>query len=363
MNDYDEALEQFHRNAPEWDGGFVNHGPMAAEALETLGHPVLIPDFVWRYGPRLPLLEAGRVLDASERAAALGRIECVQDWIATFEAELAPGALEDRTAPHVAEHWPTVLRSWLPRLMPGVFAGAFHGLLRVAHAVRALERETNPGRVRELAHGLGYWAARFVTLPGVVGLHAKRGEGAASSLRNVPTVDPHARRAGFLFEQVAALGPAFAHSVERADVDAMAFDAFLSELTREGARLYLENLESRIVFLHLVTGPSALRLLAKYLDPATQRAACAAVLQAAMALHALSKRASDGQEETVQDDARRLAEHPDEMRYVAANSGEEHVLKFCEAALRENALSPDPVYLLAAADATLRIGIRHARVI
>lgn len=369
MNDYDEALERFHRHAPEWGGGFANHGPMAAEALEALGHPVLIPDFVWRYGPRLPLLEAGHVLGADEYAAALGRIECVSDWIATFEAELAqardgaPGRLPEHAPGHAApDHaaWPTLLRAWLPRLVPGVFAGAFHGLLRVAHAVRALERETRPVRVRELAHGLGYWAARFVTLQGVVGVHVVRGRSPAQSLRSVPSVAPQARRSGLFFEQVGVLGAEFAQAVEQIDADTLSFHEFLSELTREAARLYLENLDSRIAYIHLLTGPSALRLLETYLDPVTQRVALGAVLQGAMALHAVTQNAAC--REAVQDDARRLAENPDELRYVAANTGEEHVIKFCEAALRENVRTPDPNYLLAAADATLRLGTQHNRV-
>lgn len=380
MNDYDEALERFHRHAPEWGGGFANHGPMAAEALEALGHPVLIPDFVWRYGPRLPLLKAGRVLGADEYAAALGRIECVSDWIATFEAELvqardgahsgARGGAPDRslgrsldTMPRNTPDdtgWPTLLRAWLPRLVPGMFAGAFHGLLRVAHAVRALERETSPVRERELAHGLGYWAARFMTLQGVVGVHVVRGLSPAQSLRSVPSVAPQARRSGLFFEQVGVLGAEFAQAVEQIDADTLSFHEFLSELTCEAARLYLENLDSRIAYIHLLTGPSALRLLEPHLDPATQRVALGAVLQGAMALHAVTQNAAC--REAVQDDARRLAENPDELRYVAANTGEEHVIKFCEAALRENARTPDPNYLLAAADATLRLGTQHNRV-
>lgn len=359
MNDYDEALEQFHRHAPEWGGGFANHGPMVVEALATLGHPVLIPDFVWRYGPRLPVLAAGRVLRETERAAALGKIEQVSDWIATFEAELAR-MREGVRAGADATDWPTLLRAGLPALLPGVFAGAFHGLLRVAHSVRALERETNPVRVRELAHGLGYWAARFMKLPGEPGRAKQPGFGPAASLRAVPIVPTEKRREGLFFEQVAVLGADFVQTVEQIDVDTLSFHAFLTELTREAARRYLENLGSRIAYIHLLTGPSALRLLEKYLDRATQRVALGAVLQAALALHAVTKNLEA--REVVQDDARRLAENPDELRYVAANTGEEHVIKFCEAALRENALAPDPNYLLAAADATLRLGNQHNRV-
>lgn len=351
MNDYDEALELFHRHAPEWGGGFANHGPMVAEALETLGHPVLIPDFVWRYGPRLPLCEAGHALAPEERAAALGRIECVSDWIATFEAELAHGGLDA---------WPTLLRVKLPQLLPGVFAGALHGILRTAHAVRALERDANALRISELAHGLGYWSARFQALPGRPGSAAQHGRGPAASLRKTPIVPTEKRRAGFFFDQVSVLDTEFAHAVDAIDLDTFSFHEFLSDLTREAARLYLENLSSRIAYIHLVTAPSALRLLEPYLDASSKRVALGAILQAAMALHAVSQNSVIG--ETVQDDVSRLAANADELRYVAASTGEEHVIKFCEAALRENAIQPDPSYLLAAADAALRIGAQHGRV-
>lgn len=351
MNDYDEALERFHRHAPEWGGGFANHGPMAAEALEALGHPVLIPDFVWRYGPRLPLCEAGRALAPGERAAARGRIERASDWIATFDAELVKTG-------HDA--WPTLLREALPQLLPGAFAGALHGLLRTAHAVRALERETNALRVRELAQGLGYWAARFQTLPGVAGAASQRGCGPAASLQKTPIVPTEKRHLGFFFDQVLILGDEFANAVAAIDLDTLAFSDFLSELTRVAAHLYLKNPSSRIAYVHCVTAPSALRSLEPYLDSASKRVALGAVLQASMALHAVSQKSVES--EVLQDDARQLAENPDALRYVAANTGEEHAIKLCAAALRENAIAPDPVYLLAAVDAALRIGAQHGRI-
>ena len=83
----------------------------------------------------------------------LGDIARAGDWIAFFVREL-----DERP-------WRDALDIWIRRLAPGIMAGATHGILRTAHAVRALERSENPLRVHELAEGLGYWAARYQALP------------------------------------------------------------------------------------------------------------------------------------------------------------------------------------------------------
>ena len=47
-----------------------------------------------------------------------------------------------------------------------------------------------------------------------------------------------------------------------------------------------------------------------------------------------------------------------ELIVRAVAMGDEHATKFAEACLREHALNPKPVYLLAALDATQRLGVR-----
>ena len=65
--------------------------------------------------------------------------------------------------------WRELLLRWWPRLLPGLAASATHGVIRTAHAVRSL-RAAGADRdallVDELAQGLGFWAARYQTLPG-----------------------------------------------------------------------------------------------------------------------------------------------------------------------------------------------------
>ena len=120
--DLDEALARFQLGDFEYGIGLANHGPMAAEALVALGHAALIPGFVDVYAPRLPPLASGRPIPEAERAAALGAAERRADWLASFEVEL------EETP------WRELLCRAVPPLLPGVFAAAGHGFLRVARA-------------------------------------------------------------------------------------------------------------------------------------------------------------------------------------------------------------------------------------
>ena len=99
-----------------------------------------------------PLVQ-GRALPRSEWASGMGDFDRFADWVALFGQELAD-------AP-----WRDVLTLWIPRLAPGLVGAAGHGLIRAAHAVRALGRRESQTRTTELAQGLAYWAARFQRLP------------------------------------------------------------------------------------------------------------------------------------------------------------------------------------------------------
>ena len=57
--------------------------------------------------------------------------------------------------------WPAVVAAWVPRRMPALRTALFHGAIRTAHAVRAIDAVDTPPRRGELARALGYWAARY----------------------------------------------------------------------------------------------------------------------------------------------------------------------------------------------------------
>jgi len=353
MSNYDEALERFQQVGLEYAGGLANHGPMGAEALERLGHQAKIPAFVDVYAPRLPPLERGRAIPREDWSEALGRIERAPDWVTTFEALALDGDVG------------TLLRSEVPGLLPGLFAAAGHGLLRVVHGLRALEHEDLPARRREVAHGLAYWAARYQTLPGTPGTPGATGTGTGigksldEALEAWPLLGEADAREGYFFRVVERLDDwgDFAQAVEAAPLPSPdGVDAWLDTLCLRAAGLYVDHPEARIAYVHALTIPSGLRILLPYLDAADRVAACGYVLQAVGALHSIFG-ASDGAPED-DEEVVRVAGDWDETRYHAACSIQEHAIKMTEACWREDRRSPDPVFQRAGADAALKVGGR-----
>ena len=151
----DEMLDLLSFAGAELGNGNANHGPMAAEALFMLGRDEAVLPWAEDYRSRLtdrpsPSLAIPR----SEWRDFLGDRQRLGDWIEFFENELKEAA------------WQEVVKVWVPRLAPAVMAAATHGLIRTGHAVRNLSSGDTPQRRYELAQGLGYWAARYYTLPG-----------------------------------------------------------------------------------------------------------------------------------------------------------------------------------------------------
>jgi hypothetical protein len=302
MIDLDEALERFQIGGFEYGSQIPNYGPMAAEALVALGHGVLITGLVDQYAPRLPARGQGVALSQEEEPEALGCADRVEDWLASYEDCLS------------REPWQEVVAREMERLSGGISGASVHGLIRVGHALRSLEREETPTRVRELAFGLAYWAACYRDGQG--------GDG-RSGLPDVAT------------EPVGA-----SESIARA--------------CHRGAERYLANPEDRATSTLGVTAPAALRLLSPWLDDSI-------VCRMLDGLPASAREDSAGGRGPVEADAGkdpevvRCGESLDETRYRAACSLQEHAITFAEACLRENALAPDPVLRLAAADAALRL--------
>ncbi|WP_077033693.1 questin oxidase family protein [Pelomonas sp. KK5] len=137
------------RLPPEFGGGLTTHLPMALHALHALGaSEAQMRGFRARYVLRY---ESRAALEAAP----------AEDWLALRGSggEDTHAALAARFAADLAREGRTaVLRRVLPDLLTGVAAGAFHGVIRVAHAVQA-------GHDGELAEGLAYWAWRWQPLP------------------------------------------------------------------------------------------------------------------------------------------------------------------------------------------------------
>jgi hypothetical protein len=317
----DEALDRLGGYGPEFGGGLSNHGPMVVEALVRLGRMDAVGGWVDAYVGRLedPIPPSGR-------PAALGDFRTVGDWERTFGAELTE-------AP-----WQEVVRNWVPRLAPGLMAGATHGWLRTAHAVRALHAVETPARLAELARGLSYWAARYQDVPGPVipngGLTPRAGMAALPTRQLVAD--------GLIFEVVRGLdGDAeFAAAVGAADGTALDVDGLLSvaatEVLAGGAAT------NPIVFVHTITPVAAIRGVAQLLDASTAALVLGCAWRAIAALVASYRPAHRGEPTGPADvDVADLVDR-------AVSGRDEHAIKVAEAAFGPDS-GADPLVRAAAA--------------
>lgn len=243
----DEALERLHSAGPELANRLSNHAPMAVEALTRHGQSATVHRWLDRYRDSLadmPVLSSPVTGDNWQEA--LGDPRRLGDWIAYFAREL-----DDRP-------WRDVLTAWWPRLLPGIIGHATHPVIRTGHAVRTLlaQEETAPRRA-ELAHALGYWAARHLPLPRTAVLPAA--PTAEAGLAAVPLVEDQSGgvldRVGRIRGLPARPGPAAPGAGEARDR--------LAELVRATTHRYATHAHGQPVMLvHAATAPNAvLRVL------------------------------------------------------------------------------------------------------
>jgi hypothetical protein len=303
-----EALDRLRGVGYEHGTALVNHAPMAAEALATMGYASAVPAWVnynlrmRRYhespGPRWAL----SAYDENDWRPALGEFSRVSDWTAMFARELAD------------QPWQNVLHTWWPRLLPGMSGVLTHGVIRTAHAVRSVARASVDDKLQqvELAHGLGYWAARY------------------SAESPTPPQEPP----------------------PNGSADGAGAIAALDELIAESAGHYVRApLGHPVPLIHAITGPAAVRLVCEHL-PADQL----------WPSYRAARRASEGLRRHFAPPAsppagNTVAEPPDEEELIAeaVELGDEHAIKLTEVAVRHNALAPDGRYAVAAHAATRRL--------
>jgi len=126
------------------------------EVLAWRDQDPLIDRWTDRYLRRLDELpRGGWPIDPLHWREALGDVSRTADWIELLRREVDQ------------QSWRDVLVRWWPRLLPGIAAGATHGVIRVGHAVRALGQVESAPRIAELAQALGYWAARWQPTPSI----------------------------------------------------------------------------------------------------------------------------------------------------------------------------------------------------
>jgi hypothetical protein len=305
-----EALDRLRGVGFEHGPTFVNHAPMAAEALAHMGYTDEVPGWVdrnLRTRDYHDVPERKWAIDPADRTewqAALGDFARVGDWTALFERELAD------------DPWTEVLARWWPRLLPGMSGVLTHGVIRTAHAVRAVASAGPDDRrqLTELAQGLGYWAARWS------GHRARPAD--LTGDQGVPGDD----------------GP---------DPAARALD----ELVAEYSGIYATVAQRHpIPLIHSVTGPAAVRLVVEHLPRAQRWPSYLVARDVSRTMlgwfHATPRPGVPVPE----------APDADEVFANAVQIGDEHAIKLAEVAVRHEAIAPDPRHTAAAHVANQGIG-------
>jgi hypothetical protein len=278
----DEAFERMAAASFELPNGFVNHGAMACEALAMLDCTGDIDSWARRFALAGGVSVEPVAPTGFEWRQALGDYRRLPEWIGYFTR-----SIDD-------DGWPTVVAAWVPRLMPALRTALFHGAIRTAHAVRAIDAVDTPPRRGELARALGYWAARY-----------REGQ--------PPGPLPSAGEVRMAVVRAAA----------------------------DGARRYLARPD--IFHLHGVTGAMAVEILAAHIPAADGAAALAQVHAEHAALYA-------GTAPVAQP-------HPagprgSELAVAAARSLDAHQVKLVEACRRGHAATGDPAFAAAAETVT-----------
>ncbi|MET8229341.1 hypothetical protein ABZS77_01505 [Micromonospora sp. NPDC005298] len=333
----DEAYERLHRTGPEYEGWLSNHGPMAVEALARHGHQQRVHRWLDGYLGRLDEPPRG-LHPIDDWRAALGDPKRAGDWLAHFDRELR-------------EHpWREVLGTWWPRLLPGIAAGATHGVIRVGHAVRALDADdTNPRRIAELAQALGYWAARWQPVPGTDRLFADpsaRPEqvDVDAALTAVPRIDDQSGgvrdRLGRL-ARVPRWEPALA-ALRPARTPAEARRGLTTLVHRAGLDYLRFGHASPVMLVHAVTAPTAVLRTLPALDRALWAPSLAAAWAATAAMTSVYAPTDGTAPPTV------TAATPAEVFARAARHGDEHVVKLADAVLDAHTATGDERLLTAA---------------
>ncbi|MGW0432397.1 questin oxidase family protein [Micromonospora sp. NPDC003197] len=329
----DEAYERVRHTGPERNGWLSNHAPMAVEALVHRGHERAVHRWIDGYADKLEERPRGiRPIPSDEWRDPLGDPVRTGDWLNYFERELA------------GEPWREVLVRWWPRLLPGIAAGATHGVIRVGHAIRALLDEETEPRVAELGQGLAYWAARWQPLaPPGAGPYPTTD--ARSALDAVPRVPDQRSGIRARLAQLAdlPLWPTAAGAVpgdNKDDVPTRLAGIVDAAVIRHGSHGYA----SPVMLVHAATAPNAV-LRALPALPSTLWAPSLAAAWAATA--AVTAAYAPTEARPISPAGINLS--LDEVMRGATETGDAHAIKFIDTLSDTYLRSGDPALLAVAA--------------
>jgi hypothetical protein len=223
-----------------------------------------------------------------------------------------------------------VLRDWVPVLMPGLAASAFHALIRLAYAIEG-------GLDDEIALALAYWASEYASLP--LSLEPAAGSLDEIAERLRPRVAGHVFKPGIIIDKMLEI--AWHPSLTGAPVQPGAAPA-LRDIARFALQAYLRRED--FTLLHIVTGCHAFRIVQRYANDKALavRYLWQAALAAWLTVVVTGSDAAEGGHGGAAPAEQAIAAQ-------AVLSSDDHVIKFCYSALCEYREYGDPGYLRAAA--------------
>jgi hypothetical protein len=327
---------------PEYGESLLaSHLPMALGALHGLGASAAqMRRFLEADARHLERVDAGERRPPAPLAdwpALRGRFDAFERLRAHFAAVLGRDGRD------------AVLREAVPALLPGAGGAAFHGAIRVAHAVES-------GHDGELAAALGYWAGRWMVLP-APGLATERFETPARWLdaldARARTADAGWRPTGRMITlKMRQASGTHAYEALAGAIGGFAGDArrVLLALGEAAAARYAAT--RHFTVLHLATASRALRVLLPWAGDAGIPAA------AFHAIAAASLASGVGLERPVAPPTLAPVGHPGEaweqVRALACAQDDDHVIKLVHAMVDQQAQAPSATWL-AAARAAVRV--------
>ena len=342
----DAALARLRPKGQTLRNGFTSHAPMVVEALCALNRPQAVgpwldanlADILDRPAPTRPI-------SPQDWGSALGQLDRFEDWALWFYQAL------------VDTPWPQVLGLWSQRLAPGFCAAATHGLLRTAHAARALGQDTTAPRLYELADALASWASTYQTLPASGDQRSKAlpPKEAILEVRRLPVdmqTEVHAITDG-LAQLINC--PDFGGEMGLLDISGD-LPRLWDDLAQTMACLYLTNAKdafSHIVFVHAVTSLEAARGLAYHLEDQDARQLALYAWQTACGLYVRFGTEAPARARDLRLDA--TPQILETMIDDAVATGDDHLIKLTEACLRAHTHRPSPAHLLAVQKAQLLV--------
>jgi hypothetical protein len=319
-----ELLVEGRRYAPLYGNRLANHLPMALVALDRLGADAgTLRQFAARYAQRL--LPAGQACALLDPHDYLGSSGDHPRFVRFFEERIGESGAD------------AVLADWVPVLLPGLAASAFHAMIRLAYAIEA-------GIAAEIAQALAFWASEYVTLP--FSLDPAEGTLDEIAARLRKRVAGHVFKPGIIIDKMQEIAwhPALA-GIALQPTSAPG----LREIAQFGLDAYCRHED--FTLLHVVTGCHAFRQLALFVHDA---ALARRYLWQAVVSAWLTVPEAPGEPA--------LERLPDcgsaaEIARLALHSSDDHVIKLCHSALCEYREYGDPRYLQVAWRKLARAGL------